>query len=329
MIMIICFPLIFWIGHGHQQFNSRAVMRISLIFLFISECCLLASEDNKQLIGGRDVLPGEFPATVCVGGVRRCGGTLISLDMVFSVAHCFLDHGERVHPNTFTILGGVVNISEESGEEQRSYVRDYIIHENFEVKRNEFGYYTIFDVAVAYLESPFVQTPTVECANFPAQNALGMQHVLQFIMTTGDTCVSVGYGLLSMTGVDVVSETLRMIDLRLLPKNECFVEETMYNSEICATSIKEDDKTAPGDTGTTFMCGGYIIGMTKSGTTHYINGKQFTLLVFTLIGPYIEYFDLDLLTEGAAYIQMHPVIISLLALQMALLFVKMVHSLFG
>ncbi|XP_024085762.1 mast cell protease 2-like [Cimex lectularius] len=297
----------YWRGNLRRQLNCKSLMELSLFILFISDYYCPASGIIK-IIGGRKAKRGEFPATVCYDGFSRCGGTLVTLEAVISAAHCFIRHKGHLHPNDIIIIGGVVNLNERSGEEQLSYVRDFIIHEKFERRQIIFDVYTLYDIALAFLESPFVVTETVKPALFPAKDAEGMKHFLDKVRAKGASCFATGYGVWAKKGrKKILSDNLKVAELRLLPDDECALETEMIGKEVCATSIGLSHRTAPGDSGSTFYCDGFVIGMAKGRSSFLTKGKNISTLIFTLIGPYIDYFDLEV-NEGSPSFQFYQVI---------------------
>ncbi|XP_014246265.1 chymotrypsin-2-like [Cimex lectularius] len=249
-----------------QQFKSKALIDLLLFILVLSDCYLTTSGSNGKVIGGRKAVLGEFPATVCLDGIIRCGGTLVSLVTVITAGHCFFLKEKRVNPSDIVIIGGTVDLEEESGDKQ----------------------YRVNDIALAFLESAFIETKTLKPAFFPASNAAGMREYMDRIKASNATCHGTGYGFVSMEP-KIISQYLKVIELSLLPD---IVLPELIEYEMCAISNKAFHQTSYGDSGSTFLCGGQIVGLTKGGLGTLPDDEHINVLVFTLLGPYFEDFGL-------------------------------------
>ncbi|XP_024085761.1 plasma kallikrein-like isoform X2 [Cimex lectularius] len=294
----------YWYMYNHRnQLNIRA-LELWFIFL-ITSCGRFVSSDEGKIVGGRIAKRGEFPATLFVEGPGRCGGTLVTLSTFLSAGGCFVIDGKRVEAKSITVIGGVVNIKEKSTDKQESRVKEYKVHEKYKKLVAGASSYTIFDIALATLETPFISTETLKPAVFPAADSAGMKKILDKVNSEKTTCIGTGYGAVNLDREErVFSDDLKVAELTLVPVSDCRVLKIMIGNEICATSLKDNDQTAPGDTGSTFMCGGYILGMAKGRNRYTKDGKEICYLVYTLFGPYMEYFNLGG-NEGTQY-QLHP-----------------------
>ncbi|XP_014246322.1 serine protease 38-like [Cimex lectularius] len=298
---------------NRQQSSSTLLVKLLFILLIGDRYLLASSEEGGKIIGGRKARKGEFPSTVCYDGNARCGGTLVTLDKVISAGHCFNIDGTLVDASQVIIIAGVVNLNDKSGSKQESVVKEYKIHEKFERRQLRFGgHYVLYDIALAILKNPFVPSDTVKPVSFPASDPAGMQKFVQKLRTSNEICFATGYGVVAMQGKDrVVSDDLKVAEVRLLPQIECRLLSEMADFEICGSAVRGNEQTAPGDSGSTFLCSGSFIGLTKGSKSFDLNGKQITLLIFTLVGPSMDYFGLTGSVQGgggSSTLQLHPVI---------------------
>ncbi|XP_014246318.1 plasma kallikrein-like [Cimex lectularius] len=286
------------------RFNSRAAGEL-LFIIFLSDCCSLASsEAGSKIIEGRYARRGEFPATVVFEGAKKCGGTLVTLSKVLTAGRCFFADDKPVEAKSIKVTGGILNLKENSNEKQQSLLKSYQVHEKYKSAPTDQIPYIFFDIALAVLETPFVKTDTVQPAVFPAKDPGGMRKILDKILAENKTCQATGYGATKEGGTDV--DTLKVAKVYLVDSTACRLREESLAYEVCTTPTNGQDRTAPGDTGSTFLCDGYILGMNKGRNKMTRNGVEYHFMICTLIGPFMDYFKLGI-DEGQTS-QLHPAV---------------------
>ncbi|XP_014246323.1 plasma kallikrein-like [Cimex lectularius] len=287
------------------RFNSCAAVEL-LFIIFLSDCCSLASsEAGSKIIEGRYARRGEFPATVVCEGAKKCGGTLVTLRKVLTAGRCFFADDKPVEAKSIKVTGGVLNLKENSNEKQQSLLKSYHVHEKYKSPSptDQIPYF-FFDIALAVLEIPFFKTDTVRPVVFPAKDPGGMRKFLDKTLAKNATCQATGYGATEEGGTDV--DTLKVANVRLIDSTACWLKKESLAYEVCATPINGKDRTTPGDAGSTFLCDGYMLGMSKSRNRMTRKGVEYHFMIFTLVGPFMEYYKLGI-DEGQTS-QLHPAV---------------------
>ncbi|XP_014246327.1 venom prothrombin activator oscutarin-C catalytic subunit-like isoform X2 [Cimex lectularius] len=296
----------FWHGNTCQLFNSRCFVNL-LFILCMSTCSRLVKADGEggKVIGGRDAMRGEFPATVVLSGAKRCGGTIISLSKIISAARCFFVDAKPVASVNVIVTAGVVNLQTKTPEKQETHLEKYHVHEKYKSVKETYTVSTLYDVAVGHLKTPFYNSEVVKPAVLPADDWEGMKKIMNEINATNAVCLATGFGGITADSQRVDSDVLKVVEVYMAPDKVCDVVDDMVGHEICASSPQDGGRTTPGDTGSSFLCGGYIIGMVKGRVKLIQDGKDVHFMAFTLFGPYMEYFELG---DMGSTFQLHPAI---------------------
>ncbi|KAL9896010.1 chymotrypsin-1-like isoform 1-T2 [Glossina fuscipes fuscipes] len=103
---------------------------------------------EERIVGGSNVPSDEYvPYQVSMQYFTRnqyrhfCGGSIVSPTRVLTAAHCVYEQ----NPERLTVVAGIRDLRDETG--QRSEVKDYVIHENYEQ-------FVSSDIAMVFIEPP-------------------------------------------------------------------------------------------------------------------------------------------------------------------------------
>jgi secreted trypsin-like serine protease len=100
-----------------------------------------AIEGTDRVFGGQDAQEGEFPFQVALLNAgtltgeaqsqyesQFCGGTVIAADWVLTAAHCMMDHGEVIAPDSVAVLTGTNDL--QGGT--RVLGKEIFVHEDYD-----------------------------------------------------------------------------------------------------------------------------------------------------------------------------------------------------
>ncbi len=115
-----------------------------------------AAPDAHAVTGGEEADAGEWPWQVALvfGGFVGCGGTLVSLDVVVTAAHCV----EDLRPLDIDVVAGTVDI--DRGGERRDVV-EIVEHEDYDPVAST------NDVALLRLSEPYEASDEIAPASLP------------------------------------------------------------------------------------------------------------------------------------------------------------------
>ncbi|XP_014255309.1 submandibular glandular kallikrein-9-like [Cimex lectularius] len=273
--------------------------RIHLVLYYLI-WLLLASKiiwaDHAKIIGGRLAQPGEFPYQLCMYGAYRCGGALISMKRFITAGHCFIYKGVRLDISKQYMVAGVVNCykTDDPYFQQRGIV-DYQMHPEFKNKRDKTSYH---DFAVGTLDKPFIESDRVKAGSLPTGDPEDFRQRWVDYVKSGRTCTAMGFG--AQMGDEGVYSMKSGYDIRVIevqPKDDKYCQSTLLyktdkklDGEVCALAVDpKKDSMAPGDSGSGFICDGYLFGVNTGG----LFKEGYNLQLYTLAYPYINLFSLN------------------------------------
>ena len=79
-----------------------------------------------------------------------CGGSIYSETVVVTAAHCCKIFEEQIDESYFEVIAGELNLCEDSGLEQRSKIKNYLIHPEYTSTPTATN-----DICLLYLEDGF------------------------------------------------------------------------------------------------------------------------------------------------------------------------------
>ena len=79
-----------------------------------------------------------------------CGGSIYSETLIVTAAHCCKIFEDQVDERYFEVIAGELNLSEDSGLEQRSKIKNYLIHPEYTSVPTATN-----DICLLYLEDEF------------------------------------------------------------------------------------------------------------------------------------------------------------------------------
>lgn len=117
---------------------------------------------NNRIVGGKNANSGEFPYQISLQYNEQhfCGGSLLSENWIVTAAHCKLD----VDP--IEAVAGEQDFTQDSGDEQRRTVTDFIIHEDYEGGEDN-NNVSPNDIAVVKVDQPFELNDRVAVVALP------------------------------------------------------------------------------------------------------------------------------------------------------------------
>ena len=151
--------------------NSRQAIWIFLLVVGQSGCAGIEAEDDleigsddREIVGGAEATPGEYPWQVQLqipGYTHWCGGSIIDTDWVLTAAHCV----QGVAAASFTVRAGLHDRFAPDGNVQTRSVAQVVRHPDYNPSTIE------NDVALLRLSAPFVYTPRVQPIEIATANA--------------------------------------------------------------------------------------------------------------------------------------------------------------
>ena len=159
------------------------MQRISSLLIVLSSLSLslcakpheaLAGGLDAPVVGGTDVMPGEWPDVVAVFGAdgSLCSGTLIASDLVLTAGHC-------IEGKPFVVIVGSVDLAQPDGEQRDvKWSRAYPDWEHQ------------YDVGIIMLENPVAQKP----------RAVVQRCGVNDVLAAGASVKVVGFGLTTAAG---------------------------------------------------------------------------------------------------------------------------------
>jgi len=203
-----------------------------------------------RIVGGQDAQQGEIPYQVSLrySGSHICGGSIAvvgTTQLIITAAHC-VDSGSA---RQFTVVGGDVKRSDNTGNEQTRQVTQIKAHADYD------GWTFANDIAVLLIESPFDVNANVAPIALPTKEQ----------QTTGTIVVS-GWGTTSSGGS--LPDNLKYVEIPVVADNTCqaaYPQETILDSMLCAGEGGKD--SCQGDSGGPLRSssGNYLAGIVSWG----------------------------------------------------------------
>ncbi|XP_072750875.1 trypsin-3-like [Anoplolepis gracilipes] len=247
----------------------RSVLFLTLVFLTFS--CLHGSINfvkistyhnvksmrlnlSSRIVNGTKAAPRQFPHQVSLmntrTGIHYCGGSIISIKLVLTAAHCmFHINGTLISLREIIVVGGVLKLNESTVTRQERGVEEFRTHPEY--KSN----YLQNDIAVLQLSAPFEFTPEVHSVPLPTNP-----------IVSRTLCQVSGWGLLT-TDVPVASNDLMYVDLPIRSTTECheLLNSTYLSGMFCAGYLEGGKDACQRDSGSGMICNGILTGIVSFG----------------------------------------------------------------
>ncbi|XP_068127632.1 granzyme-like protein 1 isoform X2 [Hyperolius riggenbachi] len=200
---------------------------MGLIIFFLVACCIL-SISADGIFGGREVSPHSMPYMAYLTfytqnrQLSRCGGVLISEDIVLTAAHC--------NGTEMTVRLGAHNVEEKEISTQEIKVCKIFPHFKYKAGIDS------SDIMMLKLKNRVVPNRFV----LPLPIVRSKKYE---IPTPGSYCTTAGWGKFR-TRSDQLSSKLQKVDLKLVSREECskFFNNINVKEFICAGDPMEKDK---------------------------------------------------------------------------------------
>ncbi|XP_068127631.1 granzyme-like protein 1 isoform X1 [Hyperolius riggenbachi] len=243
---------------------------MGLIIFFLVACCIL-SISADGIFGGREVSPHSMPYMAYLTfytqnrQLSRCGGVLISEDIVLTAAHC--------NGTEMTVRLGAHNVEEKEISTQEIKVCKIFPHFKYKAGIDS------SDIMMLKLKNRVVPNRFV----LPLPIVRSKKYE---IPTPGSYCTTAGWGKFR-TRSDQLSSKLQKVDLKLVSREECskFFNNINVKEFICAGDPMEKDKYASfGDSGGPLFC-----GKNFQGVYHGARNDKPPTGLYTDLSPYINW----------------------------------------
>ncbi|CAL8132680.1 unnamed protein product [Orchesella dallaii] len=252
--------------------------------------CIVSAVSNQNLdveplvIGGVEAVPHQYPWLVRLyviqanGDLRRCMGSLISLDIVLTTASCANTDRERI---IIVVAAGDHSISEVDGFEQSLNCQEFVIHENFNKTGNLEN-----DIALVRLPTNLTETRAVRPIFLPLSSYDPIQATWGTVAGWGETEISEGEPI---TRSDILMKT----NVTLIDRQSCRQEFPSLNEQqqFCAEgngkgAYKEDIGTPLLCNGMTIFCGIFTREVVNPETRKVVG-------LFLNVVLYLEWIELN------------------------------------
>ncbi|XP_029160583.1 trypsin alpha-like [Nylanderia fulva] len=243
-------------------------MRIALLFLALS-CFVYGSTSfveisvdhglqmrlTGRIVNGTKAELRQFPYQVSLTRrwtkIHFCGGSIISVNIVLTAAHCMFINNGVINPSSFTVVGGIIQLKQNTNTRQEKNVKTIKIHPKFDMN-------TLYnDVAVLQLAEPFTLTPELHNVALPQNPPVPKT-----------LCQVSGWGY-PESGNATVSNDLMYVDLPIRSTKDCrklLVNVTdLPAGMFCAGYLAGGKDACQGDSGGGMICNGILTGVVSGG----------------------------------------------------------------
>lgn len=232
------------------------MLGILVISFFIPALLATPMVRDGKIIGGTTATTGAYPYQVAIlhwfGGMF-CGGSILTLNLVLTAAHCNVEI-----TSNFKVLAGSISYTNyyyayPYGQERD--IKDFIKH------RQYVNAHSGFDIALVKVKQPFVYSSNVKPINLP-QTGLGNSPIYGSVIATGWGSTNVN--------VNSIPEILQTVTLDVVPYEQCVTKwGALPSNVVCAAAPGKD--TCQGDSGGPLVQnqGGLLVqvGITSFGAT--------------------------------------------------------------
>ncbi|KAL4640002.1 urokinase-type plasminogen activator isoform X2 [Arapaima gigas] len=220
-----------------------------------SSVCGLRSQKLQKIVGGKVTTVESQPWMAAIfrrsqsgGFAFLCGGSLISACWLLTAAHCF-PQGPNMDAWWLTVFLGKDALNTTSqGKEQRFYVKEIIVHPNFD---NSDGSY---DHDIAILKISMNDGTCAKATNSVRTICLPPAHQMPHV---GSSCVIAGYGK-EHEGMWHNSQYLKEAKVNILPQDVCtstaYYGKMVTGNMFCAGSPDWKKDACKGDSGGPLVC---------------------------------------------------------------------------
>lgn len=251
-------------------------------------CGLKSVEATQLVIGGKNATKGDYPWHV---GIFRtfdkenvCGGSLVSMKVVVTAAHCF----DVVNEDMYTVSAGKYYRSYKDPNDvdaQFSDIQKLLVHSDY----NGGQPFLAFDIAYIILKTPFKLNKFVLPVCIDRQNT-------DDLSLTGQTGLVIGWGYTEASSEP--SNVLKELEIKYKSKQQCKLPTDFYTyylpyalDKLCAGQDTSSGQSAcQGDSGgglifrgreeRFFLRGVVSVAPKKYGGCDYTQNTLFTSLRF-------------------------------------------------
>ncbi|XP_064645658.1 chymotrypsin B-like [Lineus longissimus] len=236
-----------------------------------------------RIVGGRDVVRGQFPYMVALmeSGDQICGGSLIDDNTVLTAAHCFKFHPK---PDTWSVvLGGEPSLykSDMKNDTQILKVKDIRLHPGYDPHHMGRD-----DIAILKLAGRATMSDKIAPIRLPSKDDRAAPET---------ECIAIGYGNTDAYGMN--GYILLFTMLRTREKTVCtkaYPNSSIYAENACAGGYA-GRSTCGGDSGGPLVCprGNLLVleGVTSWNTE--MCGTVGKPAIFTAVASYREWIELN------------------------------------
>ncbi|XP_030387449.1 trypsin-7 [Scaptodrosophila lebanonensis] len=200
---------------------------------------------DGRIVGGEDAEIRQYPHQISMryNGRHRCGGSVISNNIIVSAAHCVVGLNGV---SNLTIAAGSTKLSEEA---QELPVREFIVHNKYRQLNND------YDAAILVLDGEFSFNENVQ----PIQLAVERPAV-------GTNVTVTGWGTTTEGGS--IPDVLQQVDVLLVDNSECKnAYSVLLTSRMLCAAVDGGGKDAcQGDSGGPLIYNNQLLGIVSWGT---------------------------------------------------------------